>query len=69
MIEGGSPEAPRGPMGCSGLEIVRVVEGSGPGEEDGCTGWVENGVGERECGDVEGLEMGVGMAVDLSKNW
>ena len=55
-------------MGCSGLEIVCVVEGSGAGEEDGCTGWVENGVGEREGGYVEGLEMGVCMAVDLGKN-
>lgn len=47
------------------MEIVGVVEGTRAGHENGRAGRVEDGVCERERGNVEGLGVWVGEAVHL----
>lgn len=68
VIERRSPKTAWRSVGRAGLEIVGVVEWSRAGEEEGGPCWVKLGSCERERGDVEGLEMGVCMAVDLQNN-
>ena len=52
-------------MGRAGLEIVSIVEGSTAGEEERGSCWVKLGGCKGERGDVKGLEMRIGMPVDL----
>ena len=63
--EGRAPEASRGACGRARLQVESVVEGTRPCEEDGSAVWVEGCVRKRKCGDVHGLNVRVGMAVDL----
>jgi hypothetical protein len=49
----------------SGMEIVGVIERTGTCEKDRGTSGVEEGICEGEGGDVQGLKMWVGVAVNL----
>jgi len=60
-----APEAPWRAGASAGLEVKGVVEGAVACEEDGGAGRVEEGCGGGEGGYMHGLEVGVGVAIDL----
>lgn len=63
--EGRAPEASRGACGCARLEVESVEERTRPCEEDGSAVRVEGCVRKREGWDVHGLDVRVGVSVDL----
>jgi hypothetical protein len=60
-----APQPARRPRCCPRLQIVCVIERAVTGEKDGGAGGVELCIGDRQCGDVKGLQVRVAVSVDL----
>jgi hypothetical protein len=60
-----APQPARRPRCCPRLQIVCVIEWAVACEKDGGAGGMELRVGDRQRGDVKGLQMRVGVSVDL----
>jgi len=60
-----APQPARRPRCSPRLQIVCVIERAVAGEKDGGTGGMELRVGDGQRGDVKGLQMRVGVSVNL----